>query len=397
MRLVESCSRRARRLLVPPLVLALGFVAWADGRGTAAADQEQANQLDGTYTFLKDSDGNQAPANVKIMLTFSGGATVLVSAPPQPLYTDSGSYEYAAGILKRFVLPRLGKFAANGKVEFGSDSVILPFKMLNSGVGTSTWQAPPRAGNRAPEPIQPVIDAAFRRVERQIPLEIQSALRQRMPPGPDEAGRYSRLGISLNLAGYIPETIWALAQAAKHSEDPQTLNNLAHALNLDADFTSARKILAAARSQAPKNAIILNNLAYASYHLNLLDEAEMAERQAVKLNPQPQYLWSLCKILREKKRPAEAEEFCSEARRRGIADILYPRDPRRRGSTQLPPPPPPDKPPVPEEEKRPDIKPPEGNEDEGMENVPDADDDASIIGQIGKRDRARDQKPPKPF
>ena len=32
-----------------------------------------------------------------------------------------------------------------------------------------------------------------------------------------------------------------------------------------------------------------------------------------------------------------------------------------------------------------------------MENVPDADPDSTIIGQIGKRDREHDQKPPKPF
>lgn len=383
------------------MVLALGVAARADLAAAQAIGPEQGDSLEGAYTFLKDSDGKPAPENVKIMLTFSAGSAVLVSTPPQPLYTDSGTYEYQAGTLKRFVLPRLGKFVANGKVEFGSDAVTLPFKLLSSGPGTSSWLAPKKV-NRASESIQPLIDQILKEAEREIPPKVRSILQRSITPREDEAEQYLRVGTSVNAAGHIPEAIWALAHSAKISEDPQALNNLAHALSLDAEYANARQLLLAARASAPGNPIILNNLAYTNYQMGKLDEAELAERLAVAADPQPEYLWSLCKILHAQKRAGEARPFCDQAMEKGILAILHPGSGKSGGDKEGPGPKPegppgPEGPPPPDEPNGPEIKPPKGNEDEGMENAPEADPDSSIIGQIGKRDRANDQKPPKPY
>jgi tetratricopeptide (TPR) repeat protein len=208
-----------------------------------------------------------------------------------------------------------------------------------------------------------------------------------------------RLGTSITMAGYATEAVWLLAHAAKMTEDPHVLNNLAHALNLDADHANARQLLLAARCGSSDNPLIYNNLAYTNYQMSRFEEAEMAERKAVSLAPEPEYLWSLCKILNAENRPGEAQRYCNQAMTAGIKGILYPPGtkgkegpgkggPDDSGEAEKPPG---------RDDEGGDFTPPASNEDEGMENVPDADPDATIIGQIGKRDRAHDQKPPKPF
>lgn len=347
--------------------------------------------LAGTYAFVGDSDGAKAPESLRITLTFSEGTVLLESTPADPRYRDSGSYEFNAGVLDRFVLPRLGRFVSKGKVTRQANVLTLPFKLLGSGAGTSTWRIP---GCQL-ESIQPVLDDILKKAERRVPPEVRSFLRQSVRPGAYEAADSMRLGTSMNLAGYVPEGIWLLAHAAKLTEDPHVLNNLAHALNQDAEYSAARQLLSAAQCASPGNPFILNNLAYANFQMNRLDEAEMAELKAVSLAPEPEYLWSMCKILHANHKPGDAQRYCDQAMQAGIMKILHPKMGKSgsggSGSANEGG----DRPPGPDEP--PEMKPPKGNEDEGMENAPDADPDSTIIGQIGKRDRANDQQPPKPY
>ena len=124
------------------------------------------------------------------------------------------------------------------------------------------------------------------------------------------------------MTGQVRESIWLLAQAAKMTEGPHVLNNLAHALSLDADFSSARQLLLAAKCASPDNPFILNNLAYANYQMGRFDEAEMAEMKAVSLAPEPEYLWSLCKILYAENRAGEGQRYCNQAMTAGIMGII---------------------------------------------------------------------------
>jgi len=264
----------------------------------AAADNPAAPlTVEGTYTFLTDSDGAKAPGSVQISVTFGEGKVLLNSAPADPRYKDEGSYEFKSGTLVKLVLPHVGKFVAAGKVLRQENTLIIPFKLLSGGAGTSTWKIP---ACRA-ESIQPLLESIIKKTEQRIPFEVQAFLRQSIRPGPDGAVDYMRLGTSISMAGYATEAVWLLAQAAKMTEDPHVLNNLAHALNKEGPGKGG---------------------------------------------------------------PGDSGEA--------------------------------DKPPGRDDEGE-DLKPPASNEDEGMENVPDADPDSTIIGQIGKRDREHDQKPPKPF
>ncbi len=368
-----------------------------------SAPSPQATQLDGTYTFLKDSDGASPPTGLKILLTFSNGSVVLVSDPPQMAYEDRGSYEFHAGTLERFVLPRMAKFVAAKPVMLTSSQLTLPFKLMSGGVGTSAWQVwhppPPQV---SPEVTQ-LIDRIILQMDLRVPSAVRTYLVTSITPGPNEAAQYMRLGTALDFAGQVPEAVWAMAHAAKLLPDPHILNNFGHVLNLDADYDDARIILLAARLLSPQNHFILNNLAYANYQASHLEEAEMAERRAVALNPEPEYLWSLCKILWAEHKEAEGKNYCAAATDKGMTFILNPQAPKPTETPKQEPPgqqPPQDQPPPPDvipPETREDLKPVAGNEDEGKDNIADADPDATIIGQIGKRDRAHDQKPPEPY
>jgi tetratricopeptide (TPR) repeat protein len=150
--------------------------------------------------------------------------------------------------------------------------------------------------------------------------------------------------------------------------------------------------------------MILNNLAYADYQLKRYQEAEMAALRAVSIEPLPDLYWNLCKIVTAQRRYGDALKYCNEAKDRGIQKILYPG--KRGGGSKAGdkpagdnPPPPPDAPPGPDgppgESRGKDLKGPASNDDEAAENAPEADPEDSIIGQIGKRDKAGDQRPPK--
>lgn len=367
--------------------------------------QEQSASIDGSYTFVQDSNGGKAPANLRITLKLANGTAVLFSSPSQPMYSDRGSYEFQGGVLKRFVLPLIGKFVANKPASLQAESLTLPFMLLSPGAGTSTWQAPQVAVAHLPANVATLIDQIIARMDLRIPPQVRNYLMQSITPGRNQAAQYMRLGTALNFAGQIPEAIWALAHAAKLLPDTHILSNLGHVLSLDADYAEARTILLAAHAASPENHFILNNLAYANYQQDKFEQAEMAERKAVALNPEPEYLWSLCKILRAQHKEIEGKKYCDAAVDKGMLFILNPQ-PKKPDQPQPPsekPPdekPPGDQPPPPDEippETRPDLKPPEGNEDQGAENAPDADPDETIIGQIGKRDRAHDQKPPEPY
>jgi len=387
----------------------------------------QSSSVDGSYTFVQDSDGGKR-AGTEIILTLSKGTAILVSTPANPQLTDSGSFQYANGTLTSFVLPNVGKFARNASVSVTEGVLTLPFKLLSAGSGTSKWKAPaaePATTKTARideklEPLDAVLDKVLRQYEFRVPAQVRSILVSSLEGSQQDPRSWARAGIGMNMAGYIPEAVWLLAKSAKLNPNPQVLNNLGHVLRLDAENTLARNVFVAARTASPNNPFILNNLAYVNYNLGRLQEAEMAARRAVAVAPnEADYYWNLCKILTAQQRTTEAQAFCAEARNRGIGDILYPRKPQSKGSgdgegdgdgegpgkgpgtppppKNPPPPPPDDAPPPPDRETRPDIKEPEQNDDSDYENAPEADPDASIIGQIGKRDRKNDQKPPKPY
>jgi tetratricopeptide (TPR) repeat protein len=377
-----------------------------------------APSIDGTYVFFRDSDGVTAPTEFSVTLTLSHGTATLVSTPPKAGYTDSGSYSYSSGKLSSFVLPRMGKFARRGSVTLSNGTLTLPFKLMSTGVGTSTWHAPKTEENSAndSQPLNKLLDEILKEYEDRIPLQVKTVL---LELSGTSARKLLNSGIAWNMAGYIPEAAFLLARSARLDPAPPTLNNLAHVLSLDDEAVSARKVLLSARRSAPSNPYILNNLAFADYQLQRYSEAEMASRKAVSFAPEPDFYWNLCKILYAENKYGESRAACAEAETRGIKKMLYPgASPKGssgktgdEGSGGTPDgpheggdaggPPAPDGPPAPGadngDNRGEDLKPPSSNDDEAALNAAPIDPDSSIIGQIGKRDTANDGKEPKPY
>jgi len=79
----RSCARVLRgraRIMLVVLGMLLGILP------PLAAQEKPASPLSlaGTYTFLSDSDGGQAPGSVQISLAFGEGKAVLYSTPTNP-------------------------------------------------------------------------------------------------------------------------------------------------------------------------------------------------------------------------------------------------------------------------------------------------------------------------
>jgi len=397
---------------VPPVIvfLALILVAARAGPGTPSplGLPSQVSQLEGTYTFLKDSDGAVPPAGVKILLAFSKGNVVLVSDPPEQAYTDSGTYQFQSGTLQRLVLPRLGKFVSSGSVSLQYGVLTLPFKLLSGGMGSSQWSAP--ASTSSADTTLATLRKIAQRVRSRFDLNLDPSIKGQIlasitTSGQDRWQSFLDIGTDLSLAGQVDEAIWTLAQGVElKPDDPQLVNNFGHVLGLAFDNEDAHAVLLAARELDPQNYYVLANLAYTAYQLKRYDEAELAEQAAVAGNPIPENYWSLCKILTAK-HDARANEACQQAQELGIVDILHPGASKPSGGggggggggSQAPPP---DMPPGPDNappDDRPDLQAPASNEDQGAAGAATVDPDSNIYGQIGKRNPALDQKPPKPY
>jgi len=391
-----------------------GFAAAGAPARSLSGPASQVSQLDGTYTFLKDSDGAVPSAGLKILLTFSNGSVVMVSDPPQPAYTDSGTYQFQSGVLQRLVLPRLGKFVSTGTVNLQNGVLTLPFKLLSGGAGQSEWKAPATSSaDTMLDAVRKIAHNVRTRLDPNLDPTVKLQILAAISPGATRWQDFATVGTHLSLAGQVDEANWTFAQGVElKPDDPYLLNNFGHILGQEYDYEDAHAILLAARQLSPQNYYILANLGYTAYQLKNYDEAELVERAAVVGNPIPENYWSLCKILAAK-HDARANQTCQQAQQLGIVGILQPgssgdsgdedqgKKPGGSGDSQPPPgdsqPPAPDSPPGPDNtapDNRPDLKGPANNDDNGAESAPTVDPDSTIYSQIGKRNPALDQKKP---
>lgn len=133
-------GRHARRSAFGILCgIALAAAAPACPAPAAAAAQ---NSLQGTWNFVRDSDGSAAAAGAAITMTFGadGIATFKAAGPGQNI-TDSGPYSVAGNSIS-LSLPRLGKSVAKRPFTLAGDELTLPFMVFSAASGTSIWRRP---------------------------------------------------------------------------------------------------------------------------------------------------------------------------------------------------------------------------------------------------------------
>ena len=168
-----SCVQILRAIAHGLLVVFVVFLSGLPGIGADVGSSAPLT-LAGAYTFVSDAGGGAAPGSMQILLTFGEGKVILTSAPANPRYRDEGSFEYKSGTLVKLVLPHAGKFVSAGRVLRQGNTLILPFKLLSGGAGTSTWKLPACRT----ESIQPLLESIIKKTEQQIPFEVQAFLRQ---------------------------------------------------------------------------------------------------------------------------------------------------------------------------------------------------------------------------
>lgn len=116
---------KIRNALLVAVWLALGLCAHATG-------------LDGTYQLVSDSDGNKPKAAAQVQMTLQGGRIQFSAVQPGETVTDSGTYRVNGNrITMQFNEMAFG--CRNAPFTQTGSALILPFKCLSDGPGSSTW------------------------------------------------------------------------------------------------------------------------------------------------------------------------------------------------------------------------------------------------------------------
>lgn len=98
----------------------------------------QGQDISGTYALVKDSDGKVPGKQAAITLTLASGQVVLMAIKPDDMLSDTGQYQTQGGTITiKFNEMEFG--AENKPFAYNGTQLVLPFKALSDGEGTSTW------------------------------------------------------------------------------------------------------------------------------------------------------------------------------------------------------------------------------------------------------------------
>jgi hypothetical protein len=116
--------------------------AQASANGARGGGASPLNRL--AYSFVRDSSGGHPKAGAEIALLFgANGEAFLYAANSSAAFSDDGSFSYTAGNLAlHFNDPDL-KVDTNFGLNLSDSRVTMPFQVLSSKKGTSTWQRQP--------------------------------------------------------------------------------------------------------------------------------------------------------------------------------------------------------------------------------------------------------------
>lgn len=143
---VAAGGARAAALPVPQHVTASQHVAasqpLAAGQPVAASQQVAPSPLIRlAYSFVHDSNGGHPNAGAEVTLLFAANGEAFVYAgDATEAFADDGSYAYTGGRLSlHFATPDL-KVQVAFPLSLSQSQVTMPFQVLSSKKGTSTWQ-----------------------------------------------------------------------------------------------------------------------------------------------------------------------------------------------------------------------------------------------------------------
>jgi hypothetical protein len=217
--------------------------------------------LDGIYKLQKESDGRTPKSDALIQIGFQNGQVQLRAVQPGQVFEDDGTYRVSGG--KLFLdLPKMGLHIAGQSFTLDNGVLTLPFKVLGSGAGTSTWVSTWKPSESSEETGRPrstlqVIVESLREAESQDnakqrkEMDDRANLRGSFTKG-GKARVYYAQASAMFIHGYYYEAWYGFAQAA-HDE--------------------------------PSNAIYLNNLAMVLIELDKLDDAKVLLDWTVKVFP----------------------------------------------------------------------------------------------------------------
>jgi len=119
----------------------LRLMLWAAAL-VAVSGAAAAQSIDGVYTLIGDTGGRSVKAGAVITLTVSGspsGTMAVVAVQPGQTITDTGTFTLRGGRIT-LSFQELGWAATGAAYTLGGGILVLPFKALDDGPGTSRWK-----------------------------------------------------------------------------------------------------------------------------------------------------------------------------------------------------------------------------------------------------------------
>jgi cytochrome c-type biogenesis protein CcmH/NrfG len=232
--------------------------AFAFGVLTAAAPVLAAGTAPtGTWRLFKDSDGKGPKSGAVIELTFGKGSFHVKAVQSGETVEDDGTFEVAGRTL-RMEFRSLSQGKVSGPYSLSADTIVLPFKMLSDGSGSSTWMTATaldsflaKVPKRPPGPetmpqllarMQGVAEAYGNGSERAVIAQRAAAQASKYKGG--EAQAFYAIGTVYFLKGFYREAWYAFARSSVlKPTNAAYLHNLATVLEEIGPAQEARTIL----------------------------------------------------------------------------------------------------------------------------------------------------------
>jgi hypothetical protein len=211
----------------------------------------------GTWRHFKDSDGQVPKAGATVEISFANGTFTFRAVQPGETVADRGTFTVdGRRITVEFAAMEQGK--RSGPFSVSTDTLVLPFPMLSTGKGTSTWmrpaavesflkKVPPRPAGPEPMPqllarLEKVAEAYGNDRERAA-IDQRAAARAGAYKG-GQAEAYYAQGAILYMKGFYREAWYAFARAAVlKPTNAVYLHNLATTLQEIGPARDARTLL----------------------------------------------------------------------------------------------------------------------------------------------------------
>jgi len=246
-----------------------------------------AQTLNGTYRFVKDSDGKSARSGADITITFSNGTFKFKAVQPGETVEDAGTWK-ATGVTMTITFKEMAQGKQTGTWSLNNGALVLPFKMLSDGAGSSTWQDV----NVAIVPQGTVMEVINRNMEGVKKITKYTDMLDKWAKADAKkykgglAESYYVQATLYYFKNWRPEALYGFAKAASLAPTNAVyLNNLANMIMDYNKWPDAVILLREVTRNFPNLASPFGNLAIAQINVQNLKAADSAIRIARVLDP----------------------------------------------------------------------------------------------------------------